>query len=1048
MKQAWLFLVLSALPMAAQISLTGPYTENFNTLANAGVPVATPVPAGWAFLEAGTSASVNGLYRIGTGSDNAGDTYSFGAAASTDRAFGFLTSGTASPLRIGAFFQNNTGTPLSSVQLSYTGEIWRRGSNAADKAVFEFSTDATALNNGTWTAVTALDLAPPATCQGGTDGLRDGNSADCRVTLSASVPVTVAAGGTFWIRWTDTDVSSTDFGMGIDDVTVTPPAGGLVLSVQNVSVTEGNAGFTNVVFQVNLSAPAGPSGVTFTANTANVTATAGADYVAVSGFAGVIGPGSAGTTVTVQVIGDVEDEIDETFTLNLTGITGATPSSVSATGTITDDDVPAVSCVVTHTISQVQGTAQASTLDGQAVTVSGIVTARTTAGFFLQEPVVNAASLASQGIFVFTSSAPFAAATVGNSVCVSGTVDEFQRSSDTSPLTVTEIVSPTVSELSTGNALPAAVELTAANLAVNGAIDQLERYEGMRVRIANAVTIAPTRGFGETWITATTASRPFREAGISPLEPAVVGLCPQTSQQNPGQTGCIPRWDGNPEKVMLDSDGLAGLPSRNYATGAVVGEVLGPLHYDFSTYRILPETAVPDIAAPAETALAVAPAGQLTVASFNVENFFDTVNDPATDDTVLSATNFNTKRDKLAAAIRTVLRNPDVIGLQEVENQTVLDAVAAAVNAANGGSTNYVGYVEPGNDPRGINTALLVNTNRVTVTSVQQLNKAETFVCGAPPVSGTLNDRPPLVLKGSIANGGALPLAFTVVVNHLRSLGGIAETGPADPAVCPGQTEGERVRLKRQKQAESLASLVQTLQAAGERVIVLGDMNAFEFSDGYGDLLGTIKGTPRPANEVVQAAVAGLVNPPLVNLVEGVPAGQRYSYSFDGSAQVLDHVLVTQGLTGRVQSFEWARMDADFPETLRNNAATPRRLSDHDPARLALQLPTATAVGGATITRTGMLFNPIRQQWQVTLRVRNNTGAVLALPLRVALRNLTAGVTVVNAAGSTDLFGGSTPYVNLPQAIAPAATVSVTVYLTAPPNTTINFAETLYQGTF
>ncbi|HBY61999.1 MAG TPA: nuclease, partial [Solibacterales bacterium] len=384
-------------------------------------------------------------------------------------------------------------------------------------------------------------------------------------------------------------------------------------------------------------------------------------------------------------------------------------------------------------------------------------------------------------------------------------------------------------------------------------------------------------------------------------------------------------------------------------------------------FRILPEAAPALVDPPGVTPLASAAAGQLSVATFNTENFFDTTNDPGVDDTVLTATQFNAKMDKAVLTIGDVLRFPDVVGLQEVENKGILDTLASRLNTASGGVTNYTAYVESGNDPRGINNGILVNTNRVTVSSVTQFGKAETFLCGSPGASALVNDRPALALKGAIANGGALPLGFTVVVNHLRSFGGISDTALAG-AGCPGATEGERVRLKRQKQAESLASLVQGFQSAGERVIVLGDMNAFQFNDGYGDILGTIKGTPRPATEVLQPAVAGLVNPPLVNLVESVPAAQRYSYSFNGDAQVLDHVLVTQSLASRSPALTYARINADLPETLRTLATTPQRMSDHDPGRLTLSLPTAAAVSGATITRSGMTFNPIRGQWQITFR--------------------------------------------------------------------------------
>src|SRR4051794_12797743 len=79
------------------------YTQDFNTLSSSAASAA--LPAGWFLSEAGTAAANNGLYNTGTGTNNAGDTYSFGSAGSTDRAFGTLLSGTLTPV-IGASFTN------------------------------------------------------------------------------------------------------------------------------------------------------------------------------------------------------------------------------------------------------------------------------------------------------------------------------------------------------------------------------------------------------------------------------------------------------------------------------------------------------------------------------------------------------------------------------------------------------------------------------------------------------------------------------------------------------------------------------------------------------------------------------------------------------------------------------------------------------------------------------------------------------------------------------------------------------------------------------
>jgi hypothetical protein len=95
------------------------------------------------------------------------------------------------------------------------------------------------------------------------------------------------------------------------------------------------------------------------------------------------------------------------------------------------------------------------------------------------------------------------------------------------------------------------------------------------------------------------------------------------------------------------------------------------------------------------------------------------------------------------------------------------------------------------------------------------------------------------------------------------------------------------------------------------------------------DSIGTIRGTPAPATEVVLAS-PDLVEPDLVHLVDTAVPAERYSYSFDGNAQVLDHVLIDTLIQPRFSRFHTARLNADFPESYRNDASRPERLSDHD----------------------------------------------------------------------------------------------------------------------
>ena len=123
----------------------------------------------------------------------------------------------------------------------------------------------------------------------------------------------------------------------------------------------------------------------------------------------------------------------------------------------------------THTIAQIQGSGITSPLVGNVETTSGIVTGRRSNGFFMQTPdgSVDADPTTSEGIFVFTSVAPPATAAIGNSVCVTGTITEFIPSTDPSSPSQTEITSPSVTVLSTGNPLPTAIRALASRAALS-----------------------------------------------------------------------------------------------------------------------------------------------------------------------------------------------------------------------------------------------------------------------------------------------------------------------------------------------------------------------------------------------------------------------------------------------------------------------------------------------------------------------------------------------------------------------------------------------------
>jgi predicted extracellular nuclease len=930
-----------------------PVTENFDTLSNtAGSTTNTTLPTGWYITETGGGARDNEQYAVDTGGSTTGDIYSYGSAAATDRALGELRSGTLIPL-YGVKFTNNTGATVTSLDVAYTGEQWRFGgvhSTVPDRLDFQYSVNATDLSTGTYLDANALDFNPPVVA--GTAGALDGNAAANRTAISSTITgLSIPPGATFFIRFNDVDATGADDGLAVDDFSLTPQTGAVTptLNIGDVTQAETNAGTTAFNFTVSLTAPAGAGGVTFNASTADGTATAPGDYTALVNQPGSITSGNTSTTVTVMVNGDLTPETNETFFVNISSVVGATAGDVQGQGTISNDDV---TLTPIHTI---QGSGSTSPLAATSVTTVGIVTGTKSNGFFLQEPdaTVDADPNTSEGIFVFTSSAPPAAAAIGNSMQITATVQEFIPTADPDSPPTTELITPTVLQLSTGNPLPLAHVLTAAETTApsgtSNPLDSMEEFEGMRVTVPSLTVSGSTQGT-ITEPSATVASsgvfigvitgvaRPFRTQGIAISDPLPAGA-PVT----------IPRFDENPERIRVDSDAQPGTTAIDVAAGTIVTNITGPLDYAFRCYTIDPDLATPPVVGvqPGSTPVPVPTADEFTVASFNMERFFDTANDPATSDPILTAAAYSRRLAKASLIIRTVQRYPDVIGVEEMENFTTLQDVANQINTdaiVTDGlpNPNYQPYLTEGNDIGGIDVGFLVKQSRISVVDVTQFGLATLFT---NPDSSTapLNDRPPLVLRATCPRtgpgGGSLP--FTVIVNHLRSLTGVDDNTAGTNGWA---TEGDRVRAKRRAQAEFLANLIQARQVADptELIITVGDMNAFAVNDGYVDVIGTVKGTPAPASQVTLAS-SDLVNPDLYDMVDFLPAAQQYSYNFDGNAQTLDHVILNHKAFVFLTRFAYARDDSDF--AVKNYESTNElRISDHDQpvAYFNLQLvPTA-----------------------------------------------------------------------------------------------------------
>ena len=549
-------------------------------------------------------------------------------------------------------------------------------------------------------------------------------------------------------------------------------------------------------------------------------------------------------------------------------------------------------CPLIREIFEVQGSGASSPDEGSVVLLAdNVVTAIDTDGFFIQTPDERADGdpATSNGIFVFTSSPPTVAE--GDRVSVTGTVAEF--------FDFTEITNVTSLEtLSAGNPLPTVsyFDTDTPGPAPSPQELQLERFESMLVHFSGIAT-GPTDRFGDVTVV-TQPMRSYRETGV----------------EFPGLfEPLIPVWDGNPEVFDVDPDGLGGPDFAIFATQTVEAE--GPLGFSFGDYQVLPKVLIlgpePNLPIPVR----LRNAGEMTVGSLNMFRLFIDLED------------ILIRNAKLVSYILEVLDAPDILAVQEVGTIEVLQTLAAEINLVDP-SVNYTVYLEEGNDVGGIDVGFMVR-EYILVDNVTQLGLNETFIDPTDGSVDILHDRPPLLLEGRYQLPfGTYPISVMVV--HNRSLNRIDD--PSD---------GERVRFKRLSQAESIAVKVQDMQTTipDVRLVVIGDYNAFEFTDGYVDMVGVIAGDFDPDTSLVcyEALCApDLVEPNLDSQVLGMDANERYSFNFLGNAQALDQALTTQKLSSEITGAEFGRGNSDVPaglisdDGIANPANLPLRSSDHD----------------------------------------------------------------------------------------------------------------------
>ncbi|MBN2555864.1 MAG: ExeM/NucH family extracellular endonuclease, partial [Anaerolineales bacterium] len=535
----------------------------------------------------------------------------------------------------------------------------------------------------------------------------------------------------------------------------------------------------------------------------------------------------------------------------------------------------------------IQGAGTASLLDGAEVAVEGVVTGDFQAGdelsgFFIQDPFGDGDAGTSDGMFIYAPAGLDVAE--GDSVRVRGIVDEYYD--------LTEITNVSSIWLcGEGEAIsPTALDLPIADLG------QWETLEGMLLTFPEALTVTEHYNlgrYGELLLSADgRLYNPTNDQGgsLDLIERRVILLDDHSTVQNPATVPYL----GLDDTIRL---------------GDVTVGLTGVLSYDFGVYRLQPTGGDVAFARLNErTAAPDAVGGTTRVASFNVLNYFTTIDDGSNHARGAdSIEEFERQQAKIVEAILAI--DADVAGLIEIENNgpVAVENLVAALNAASEPG-RYAAIADPpaGIGDDAIKVAIIYQPARVTPVGPAMTDLNPIF--DRPPVAQTFD------ASGEI---------FSVIVNHFKSKGS-CPSDPSDPNTDQGDGQG-CWNLRRTQQAAQLLVFTAAVEAASgdADVIVLGDLNAYGQED--------------PVNLLVSG---GLLN----QVAAFISLDERYSYVFDGQAGYLDHTLTTVGLQDRVTGVDIWHINADEPRVLDYNqefnppylfdGEEPYRSSDHDPVIL------------------------------------------------------------------------------------------------------------------
>jgi predicted extracellular nuclease len=565
-------------------------------------------------------------------------------------------------------------------------------------------------------------------------------------------------------------------------------------------------------------------------------------------------------------------------------------------------------------IHEIQGTTRISPLVGERVSVSAVVTATrafgSSRGFWIQDPHPDDDPRTSEGLFVFTGSQT-PDVEPGDVVTVDGTVTEYYPDdpATTAAQSTTELVDADWTVTARGAELPKALEIGPDTIpelltATPGgsieheplrpetyALDFWEAHEGELVSVSDVRLVGPSTAYDELYVT----TKP---------------------EQNPSARGGTVYLDyDRPNTGLLKIESLIPFSERPFPTAntgdTLAGVTSGPVEYDsYGGYTLMATVLgeVKDNGLEREVTRPQKP-GELAVATYNVEN--------------LSAVDSEEKFARLAEGIVHNLSTPDVVALEEIQDDNGPEGVGDGVVSADqtlrrfteaivaaGGPRYEWRQIDPedladGGQPGGnIRVGFLFNPERVqfvdreggdATTAVRverERGGARLSVSPGriePGDDAWMESRKPLV--GEFVFRGR---TVFVVANHFASKGGDQPVhGRFQPPARP--SEDQRVR-----QAALVREFVDELLAVDRRanVVVAGDLNDFPFSPTVREL--TRGGALR-------------------SLVDTLPPSERYSYVYEGNSQVLDHILVSSG-PHRVD-YDVVHVNAEFAD----------QASDHDP---------------------------------------------------------------------------------------------------------------------